>query len=152
MNYKQQLSRFYKGELGRYEAFSFGLPPQILVKHGMPNLEIIMTQSTARKSTRSDAKKRTGHNISRQIMKDLKNQINNPMIVIKNTEKNAFILVTDKKDSEGRPVVVVIHNSQAYNSRKINEIVSIYGRKDFVLYLQRQKENIVFEDKKRVGI
>jgi len=150
-NYKQQLSAFYKKSLTRYEVFNLGLPSSQLQKYGMSNLNIIMTQGTMTKSTRKSKKNKTGHNISRQTMKNLKDYITNPEIIIKNPDKDAFILVIPKKDENGNPIVIAVHNNQKHNSVNVNEIKSIYGRTDFDTYCKREAEkgNILFINNKQ---
>lgn len=150
-SYKQQLNEFYKGEMKREEVFSLGQPAAALRDCGMTDLEIIMTQKVANKVTRPEGSKHTSHGISRQIMKDLKKQLENPVMVFKNPEKNALIIVTDKQDNHNLPVVIAIHNSEQIAFEKKNVIKSIYGRVDFENYLLREerKANLVFTDKKR---
>jgi hypothetical protein len=148
MNYKLQLIKFYKRELGRHEVFDLGNTPPLLLKHGFTQSKIYMTKSTMVKCTRKPEPKKTGHDISRNVMKYLEKHIANPILIIKKEKEDSFVLVTDRNDKECRPIVIGIEKN---GNNNLYEIKSVFGRSDFEAYIAREKEkgNVLYEDKKR---
>ena len=74
------------------------------------------------------------------------------MAILKSsTQKDSVVVLTDLIDTAGRPVIVPIHIDKNGQMGITNEIASIYGRKDFIKFLEteKEKENLLFLDKKR---
>jgi len=151
MNYKQQLSRFYRNQMKESEVFKLGMTPDFLRENGMPALSMQMTQRVARKVTQPGGEGVVGHGISRQIMKDIKRQLENPVMIIGNPGKNAYVIVTDKNDYQGNPVIIAIHCNRKFERKRVNEIKSIYGRHNFEKYIKREKMkgNVIYMDEKK---
>jgi len=147
MNFKQQLAAFFRGELKRHEVIFLGQTPPILLEHGMSNLGIFISQATLKKVYRPQDSVATGHGISRQILKTVKEQIENPLMILKGNSNKSFVIVTEKIDCNKRPVVVAIHSDVDFVFEKRNEIKSIHGRNDFDCYIKREieKGNLLYK-------
>jgi hypothetical protein len=154
VNFKQQLKSYLKGTMLSSDVFNLGKPSETIKNCGMPDHEIIMTQKTVKKVIASEDSKKTGHGISRQVLKGLKGALNNPVMIIKGSMPGSLLIVSDKKDLKNRPIVIAIHSCSNSKFGIKNEIRSIYGRNNFSQYLEKETKNdsIIFEDKNRANM
>ena len=99
------------------------------------------------------------HGLSIEQIYNLPKNISEPAIILKNREDNKEnfpILILNDYDDEKYPIFVMLKmNAKGFYDFKFidtNEIVSLYGRKNFNLYLKDviDKDGLIFYDKEKV--
>ncbi len=122
-NLSSQIDKWLKGEMKSNESFEFGDTPFVLQTLGANKLPVIMSQDTMAKITG------VKHPVSLENVRKLADGINDPLMVFKSaTIDNAFVLLTELEDMEGRPIIAAIHLNKVDNRMKINRMASVYGR------------------------
>lgn len=112
------------------------------------SLDLTITKSVVTKCLRPEIRdaegrlvKKTGHGLTEAQLTESLNNIKTPMMIFKGSRENTLIAVTNLKDKLNREIIVSIELEQKENFHKVNKITSVYGRKDFGLYYDRQLEN-----------
>lgn len=147
-DFKRKLSEWQAGKMKRDEFFWLGTPSTILIEAGISNCPIIMSQSIIKKVTEKV------HKINFEDIRKIPDELNNPLMILRGTQQNSFVILTELQEKE-RPVVVALYINEQVGryAQKVNRIASIYGRDNFREYVERQlKENkIIYMDEKRSG-
>lgn len=116
---KEQLRRFYNGEMMSSDAFYFGDTPTELSAAGLAPLPLAFTISDFKKST---AKK---HNVPRRVLNNLRANLTAPLFAFgKNGEAG---IVTADIDGDGKQLLVGIHANETMDRKPVNAIKSVYG-------------------------
>ncbi len=149
--YAAQIEAYYSGKLPSYQLIRLGGTPEILKACGAPDLPIVMQQSTLTKCVRQVTGSRSAHNLPRNVIETLPEQIGKPIFLIRDAERNSFALITDAVDREGRQILIALRLDTRQNSVNVNEIKSVYGRSGLKEYLQRcaQGNRLVVTDMKK---
>lgn len=135
--YAAQIEAYYNRTLPSYKLIRLGGTSEILKACGAPDLPIVMQQSTLTKCIRQATGSRSAHNLPRNVIETLPEQIGNPIFLIKDERRNSFALITDAVDREGRQILIALRLDTRQNSVNVNEIKSVYGRSNLKEYLQR---------------
>lgn len=139
--YAEQIEAYYKRTLPAHKLIEFGMTPDILLKFGAPNLPLVMQQSTLTKCTRKVTGSRSAHELSRDIIEKLPEQINNPIFLIKDEDRDSIALISDTKDRNNNNILIAIRlNTTQKNTYRVNEIKSIYGKTSLREYLTKHAE------------
>lgn len=146
--YAAQIKAYYSRTLPSYKLISLGGTPKILKACGAPDLPIVMQQSTLAKCIRQTTGSRSAHNLPRNVIETLPEQIENPIFLIRDAGRNSFALITDAVDREGRQILIALRLDTRQNSVSVNEIKSVYGRSNLKEYLQRcaQENRLIITD------
>lgn len=149
--YAAQIEAYYSKTLPTYKLIRLGGTPEILKVYGAPDLPVVMLQSTLTKCIRQETGSRSAHNLPRNVIETLPEQIEHPIFLIRDTGRNSFALITDAVDREGRQILIALRLDTRQNSVNVNEIKSVYGRSNLKEYLQRcAKENrLIVTDMKK---
>lgn len=149
--YAAQIEAYYSRTLPTYKLIRLGGTPEILKAYGAPDLPIVMRQSTLTKCIRQETGSRSAHNLPRNVIETLPEQIGNPIFLIRDARRNSFALITDAVDQEGRQILIALRLDTRQNSVNVNEIKSMYGRSSLREYLQRcaQENKLVVTDMKK---
>lgn len=149
--YSAQIEAYYSRTLPSYKLIRLGDTPEILKECGAPDLPIVMQQSTLTKCIRQVTGSRSAHNLPRNVIETLPDQIENPIFLIRDTRRNSFALIADAVDREGRQILIALRLGNRQNSVNVNEIKSVYGRNSLREYLQRcaQENSLVVTDMKK---
>ena len=67
-------------------------------------------------------------------------QIETPIYIICDKERNSIIVISDAKDQENNNVLVAIKLDEIKNAKKVNEVKSIYGKTALKEYLVKHAE------------
>lgn len=118
---------------------------------GAPDLPIVMQQSTLTKCIRQATRSRSAHNLPRNVIETLPEQIENPIFLIRDAVRNSFALITDAVDREGRQIMIALRLGTKQKSLNVNEIKSVYGRSNLKEYLQRcvQEDRLIVANIKK---
>lgn len=149
--YAAQIESYYNRMLPSYQLIRLGDTPEILKACGAPNLPIVMQQSTLTKCIRQATGSRSAHNLPRNVIETLPEQIENPIFLIRDTRRNSFALITDAVDREGRQILIALRLGAKQKSLNVNEIKSVYGRSNLKEYLQRcvQEDRLIVTNIKK---
>ena len=149
--YLAQIAAYYNRTLPAYKLINLGGTPELLKAYGAPDLPIVMRQSTLTKCIRQTTGSRSAHNLPRNVIETLPEQIKNPIFLISDSERNSFALITDAVDRVGRQILVALRLDTKQKSLNVNEIKSVYGRDNLKEYLQRcaQESRLVVVNMKK---
>lgn len=150
--YAEQIEAYYNRTLSSHKLIEFGMTPDILQKYGAPKLPLVMQQSTLTKCTRKVTGSRSAHELSRDIIEKLPEQINNPIFLIKEEERDSIALISDTKDRNNNNILIAIRlNTTQKNTYRVNEIKSVYGKTSLKEYLTKhaaKKQLHIIDNKK----
>lgn len=91
--YLKQIDAYYSKQLSSHAIIELGMTPKSLQELGAPALPLIIQQSTVTKCIRKSTGSRSAHELSRDIIEKLPEQINSPIFL----EKKQLCIVDDKK-------------------------------------------------------
>lgn len=141
--YQEQLDKYFSGRLKSNEIIHVGSTPEYLVKLGASMLDIVMKQKTLIKCTRDHKGSRSAHELSRQMMESLPEQIAAPALVVEEKSRNSFALISDSRDREGRFMLTAIKLNATVQNIVVNEVTSFYGRENLRFYLEKHEKSEV---------
>ncbi|MBO5093175.1 MAG: hypothetical protein J6C33_02325 [Lachnospiraceae bacterium] len=133
--YLEQIDKFYKGKLKSFQIIELGNTPDIIVNIGAKKLPLVMKQSNLRKCIREPRGSRSAHQIDREFIENLPAQIENPVLLTKDENRNSIVLISDYKDKNGFYTLIAVQREQIVNGKLVNEIKSIYGKEHLKEYL-----------------
>ena len=133
--YLEQIDKFYKGKLKSFQIIELGNTPDIIVNIGAKKLPLVMKQSNLRKCIREPRGSRSAHQIDREFIENLPAQIENPVLLTKDKNRNSIVLISDYKDKNGFYTLIAVQREQIVNGKLVNEIKSIYGKEHLKEYL-----------------
>lgn len=130
-NFGQQLSDWLEGKGKKYgsfngEYFSLGTTPNILIKHGAPSLDFIVSEDVVAKVT--GMKDDEAHVIAIEELAKLPSQMNDPILLFKGSVPNSFVALTEIKNKSGHDVVAIVHINKWNGRARVNRIVSAYSK------------------------
>lgn len=108
--------------------YTIGLPPEELIKHGVPKLPMRITSKTVRKGITEK------HNLSESEMIKVLSSLDDHLAVFKTESKTskaaqgAITILTPSKDTDKDPVTVSIHLDRKHGEIKVNLVRSIHGK------------------------
>lgn len=152
--YLDQIDKYYSRKLSSHTLINLGITPEILVKFGAPILPLVMQQSTLTKCIRKSTGSRSAHNLPRSVIEALPEQINNPIFLIQDKERNSIALISDVKDQNNNNILIAIRLNEVRKELYVNEIKSIYGKTALKEYLHKHIElnQLHVIDNKKAGI
>lgn len=148
--YLEQIERYYCHKLRSFDLICIGTTPDILVKYGVRKLPLVVRQSTITKCIRTHKGSRSAHELPRNIIETLPEQIEAPIFIIFDRERTSIIVISDAKDQKNNNILIAIKLSEVQNAKEVNEIKSIYGKEHLLEYLKKQNtENLYTINKER---
>lgn len=141
--FKQQLDDWMQGQgraYGSYngEYFLLGTTPDVLIRHGAPKAEFVMSEACLVKVTGGK------HSISIDEIAKVPEQLNDPILLFEGSQENSFVALTELVDKQGNDVVVAVHIKRLQKRTVVNRIASMYSKTDdwgknrIVEYVDRQ--------------
>lgn len=122
--------------------------PSILVEHGIPDNPISITPKILEKILTDESNIYHGHNIAADIVKDLPNQLENPVYILKGKD-NKKIIVTEHF-VEDRPIISILEINRAQGRTTVNSVRSLYDKKkDIFLEWIKNPENVEYENQEK---
>lgn len=152
-DYLDQIDQFYRRSLpSNREIVVLRYTPKYLIRLGAKQLPIVIKQSILNKCIRHPKGSRSAHNLSRDIIEGIPGEVKNPIIVVKDKERNTLVLICQGVDQEGNNLLIALQLNNLLYGNEINEIKSIYGKKHLLEYLKRQNVmDIYIIDKEKVN-
>ena len=135
--YLEQLDKYYKKELKSYLTIELGITPDILTQFGASKLPLVMLQSTLTKCTRKVTGSRSAHELPRNIIETLPEQIKNPIFIIQERARKSIAVISNATDKNGNKILIAIRLNSTQGRNQINEVKSIYGKTNLKEYLQK---------------
>ena len=152
--YIEQIDQFYSRSLpSNREIVVLRYTPQYLIQLGAKQLPIIIKQSTLNKCIRSPKGSRSAHNLNRDIIESIPNEMRHPIIVVRDEKRNTLVLICHGVSQNGNNLLVALQLNNILYGNEVNEIKSIYGKEHLLEYLRKQNVmNIYIIDKEKVNI
>lgn len=135
--YLEQINKYYSHKLGRYDLIHIGMTPDVLVSYGANKLPLVMQQSTLTKCIRKKTGSRSAHDLDRNMIESLPEQIRHPVLLIEERMRNSFALISDYKDKNGLNMLIALKLNTHIKNIYVNEVVSFYGRNNLEIYIQK---------------
>lgn len=135
--YLNQINDYYNRSLSSHVLIELGSTPGYLINYGVPDLPLVIKQSTLTKCVRKSTGSRSAHELSRDIIEQLPEQIENPIFLITEKERNSIALISDTEDKMGDKILTAILLNTELNANKVNEIKSVYGKTNLKEFLQK---------------
>ena len=103
-----------------------GTTPSVLKILGLPDVRVTISGQVLNKVMRGK------HNVTQETLKQLPNQINNPVAVMKSsTQENGYVVLTElveREDGKDKPVIAALHLKKTNQGLELISIASVYGR------------------------
>lgn len=123
--------------------------PEILQRHGLPDLPMLYTQNHLRLAVKPKSKEtpRNQHGLTKEILVRIPEALETPAVIMRSASKEGRIVCLPPiADSDGLPILVAIQPNGRGNQKgkivRCNFIVSIYGKDNITrLILQALKEH-----------
>ncbi len=148
-NFDEQVDNALKGKINKRNALFVLNTSNILLRIGMQQLPMLYTQSHLNNAIKPKSLKNIhAHGLTVEQIKYMPQVIERPAIVMDSlNSNNDIVLVSDKLDNDGAPIILVVHpnGKGVYEliAQPANFIKSFYGKdNDFYGYIGRAiKEN-----------
>ncbi|MFZ7233608.1 hypothetical protein ACLSZ5_01760 [Avibacterium avium] len=145
LNLQRRLMWFLRG--GSVKGYiDVGTTPDVLKMLGLPDVKVTIHGATFKKVMQDK------HHITAETLKQLPQQINNPVAVMRSsTENNGYVVLTElieNVNGANKPVIAALHLKQDVNGLELINIASVYGRNhsqiqrgldNDLLYLNKEK-------------
>lgn len=164
----KQIEKSMTGKMLSSEHIKLGKTPEILKKYGMIEGEMLMPQSVVPKvaypagyrqalakgtgMSENQIKKIQGHDLGFEVIRQIPEKMRNPIAILKSdTQEGSIVVLTDMVDKYNQPIIVPIKVDQKGYSEFASVIPSMYGRKGFTEFMEKQgkKGNILYWNKKK---
>ena len=164
----KQIEKSMTGKMLSSEHIKLGKTPEILKKYGMIEGEMLMPQGVVPKvaypagyrqalakgtgMSENQIKKIQGHDLGFEVIRQIPEKMRNPIAILKSdTQEGSIVVLTDMVDKYNQPIIVPIKVDQKGYSEFASVIPSMYGRKGFTEFMEKQgkKGNILYWNKKK---
>lgn len=130
--------------------------PDILKKYGVKREKITMPAKNIRKIAYPDGYLglKHGHNLGFKALEELPKQLESPIAILDSlSQPNSRVIVTNLVDSSNRPVIVALHLDKKGNLSIADEVVSMYGRREYEEFIGRVRgQGKVLYENKKIGL
>ncbi len=118
------------------------------------NLDVVIAPRTIAKCMADPEVKYHGHGLTRDILQRIPEELRNPVMIFQGNKDSSLVVITRLQDNKSRGVMVAVSLSETGRRNEVNRISSIYGRNNFVNYLnaQLQNGNLIAANKKEAKI
>ncbi len=121
--FASRLDDYAQGKLRPEESITLSTTPDVLVKLGVPQLAIRLTQRVIKKALGGK------HNLTLDNLKLLPEQLHQPVFVFASkTQPNSLVAVTDLTDKNGKTIIAVVHLNIQQRRHVVHDIASVYGK------------------------
>lgn len=143
-SYQEQIERFYKNNLQKYEQIKMGDTPEYLISCGAEKLPVILNQSVLRKIVREPSGSRSAHALTKEFVELMPRILSSPALLIKGTDMKRIALLSEQVSKQGNPMLLALE----LREREYNKVTSFYGKENCKAYLERQKNVIIIDNEK----
>lgn len=142
--FSQKIDDFTKGKLKTNEVVKVGTTPYCLRIVGAEPVPLVVPQNVLANSLftldklSNQTKKRHSkqHNIPQKVLEELPKMIRNPILIGKGSVDGTLVVVTEKKNTYGDPIIVPIMLSVNFGKTNVNKVTTIYGKEGVRNYLE----------------
>lgn len=142
--FSQKIDDFTKGKLKTNEVVKVGTTPYCLRIVGAEPVPLVVPQNVLANSLfaldklSNQTKKRHSkqHNIPKEILETLPKMIRTPILIGKGSIDGTLVVVTEKKNTYGDPIIVPITLSANFGKTNVNKVATIYGKEGIKNYLE----------------
>ena len=125
----------------RKEPLVLGDTPNSLAVTGADkNLPLMMNVRTVRKCMSVPQKRYHGHDLSKEIMERLPQELRNPVMILRGSHDNSLVAVTEMRDRNNKEILTAVSLSEQQSFREVNRVSSAYGKNNMFNYLKVQIE------------
>ncbi len=153
--YFEQINNYYRKTIDHTQPVIIGQTTNALSIAGADkSLELTINIKTLNKCTGSPENIYHGHLLERSIIEQLPLQLENPIMIFKNAEKNSLICITDLQDSSGHGIMIAVALEQLNKQHAVNRISSLYGKDRIFNYISAQlsQNNLIAANKEKADI
>jgi hypothetical protein len=123
--YRAELANSLKSLKTNVPIIRIGKTPDVLVRLGVPSLDLGIWRDTVRKATNG-----VKHSVSMKDIEQLPEHLSDPIAVFQSKSHGKVVLI-DAVDANGDPVIAAIHMEQKEGRQLvINRVASIYGKEN----------------------
>lgn len=155
-NFIAHLSSFFDDTTSQINApITIGATPNSLIITGADrNLKLIINPDTILKCIGSPNEVYHGHELTREIMEQLPNEIRNPALILNGSHTGSLVAVTELKDKENREIIAAIELESRQARIFVNRVTSAYGKDSFAAHINREvneKHNLLAVNKEKAN-
>ncbi|MEZ3420595.1 MAG: ssDNA-binding domain-containing protein [Eubacterium sp.] len=137
--FENQLEEYLNGTFKPHEYITVCSTPLSLQICDVPNLQVTVNQSTIQKIISNDNKKIPhAHDIDIEDLKQLPNQLRNPVMILKGSKPDSLVLITDITDNQDKTIIISLDINKPGFNQSVNKITSMYGKDNIANYLSNQ--------------
>ena len=153
--YLEQIENYYRNTIDHTQPVIIGQTTNALSIAGADkSLDLTINIKTLNKCTGSPENIYHGYLLERSIIEHLPLQLENPIMIFKNAEKNSLICITDLQDSSGHGIMIAVALEQLNKQHAVNRISSLYGKDRIFNYISAQlsQDNLIAANKEKADI
>ena len=132
--YRLEVDAVFSGDMPSGKKVTLGMPSKVLLDHGVPNTLINMTQSVIRKIAYPEGYMKGKHNLGFSVVKELPYQLNDPMAITNNTEKQQKLgeskVVWTEWEDQGKSIIIPISINRQGAIDLENVITTVFNGRD----------------------
>lgn len=154
--YHKQLDTFFNGNMPSHKIINVCSTPNVLKLLHSTAKKIVLNQKDLENAISSKKTKNgehtEGHNISKEEIYKLSDEIRNPIMILKGNErnKNSVVLITNIVNQNNERVFVPI--SLDRQNGKISNISTLYGKKNLSNYISQHMHEILSLNIEKTGL
>lgn len=154
--FRKQLDKYFSGAMPSHEVINVCSTPNVLKLLNSTAKKVVLNQKDLENAVSADKSGNTGHteghNISKEELYKLSDEIRNPIMILKGNErnKNSVVLITDMVNKNGENVFVPIALDR--QNGKISNISTLYGKKNLSKYIAEHKSEILSLNIEKTGM
>lgn len=137
--FENQLEKYLNGKFKPHEYITVCSTPLVLQICDVPDLQVTVNQSTIQKIISNDNKKIPhAHDIDIEDLKQLPDQLRNPVMILNGSKPDSLVLITDITDNQDKTIIISLDINKPGFNQSVNKITSMYGKDNIVNYLSNQ--------------
>lgn len=151
----RKVDEWQKDNTNPHKLLVVGKIPPVMKVLGITDKPIEVEQGTLDKMVRNNPlypNDRQGHELSIDDIYAIPSQLADPVMVFKSrTRDDSYVFFTERKDSEGRSILIPLAVNKRLGRIVINEITSMYGRNNEIDFVKSNldEDNLIYLDKVR---
>ncbi len=139
--FEKELEEYLNNQGKFTEPIKLGKTPNALVVSGADEkLDVIINPSTIKKCMSDPAARYHGHGLTVDIMKQLPDELRNPVMVFKGSHQNSLVAVTALEDKNKDVIIAAVDLKVHSVWCDVNRITSAYGKENVSHYIKKQLE------------
>lgn len=154
IDFSQTIDDFLNGKINPYAQIFVCKTTKAMLACGAQDLDIIINQSTLRKIMSNDEiKYKHPHNLDKNIIKAIPNELNNPIMILQGSEPSSIVLISNLTDQDNKNIIISCKLNSAKSIYEVNEITSVYPKNNISNYIDAQlnEHNLIGCNKKRAN-